>query len=823
MAIFSGTNRPRLSGRAALTANCTWVLACVLWSVAVAPAPANTFTWTNGDIANSNWSTPGNWSPAGPPVFADDAIVSPGVLGGNGAAIVHTGTASVTNLEVQKNILNDLGEIDLLAGTTLAVNAGDLTNDGLIVVNSDGGSSGTRVLFSAFAGDVQNTLSGTGTILLQAGSQTFPSAVTPASIQTSGSVVTQEAGHTIRGVGQISASIVNNGEILAADLAAAPGNNVLAIISSLTNNNVLGAESGGTLDIVGSFSLAQGAGGSIQAFDGGTVLLRSGVLLFGGSLATKGTGIINTSTGQVRLTDVTNEGTYQIGGPATTVVGGSGLTNDGEVRAIGDVSYLASGNLNGTGDLVISGAGSLTGQPSVVVTHGSGHTIRGSGQIDIELINNGVIQAEGGTLTLIPDPVANNHELRAASGGTLVVRSDVTQNNSTGRIIAEDGGTVKLGLSSRVTNGTLQSQGSGIIRAGDGAKIRDVVNEATIHVQVDQSSRTLQVEGASLTNDGSILVNPTAAAAAHSIQFVGDPQMSLSGTGTVDLNGVNTTLNIGGTVTLTNEAGHAIEGVGIIQGNLINEGSVLGDTSGSPMRVTGHLSGTGDLKNVRISGTHAPGNSGPATANVSGLYEITAGGKFEMEVGGTTFGSDYDYVDVLGSAQLAGTLEVTLINGYTPAPNTGIPVVLTTGGRNGMFTNELLPDLYGGLYYELEYSSNQVALVVEGILGDYNKNGEVDAADYTLWRDTLGSTTDMRANGDNTGASMNVIDEADFQLWRANFGMLAPGAGAGSAEASPSQAAVPEPTSLVLSFMAVALLFLTRFPIQGARQAGLAA
>ena len=37
-------------------------------------------------------------------------------------------------------------------------------------------------------------------------------------------------------------------------------------------------------------------------------------------------------------------------------------------------------------------------------------------------------------------------------------------------------------------------------------------------------------------------------------------------------------------------------------------------------------------------------------------------------------------------------------------------------------------------------------------LGDYNQDGTVDAADYTVWRDTLGSTTDLRANGDNTGA-----------------------------------------------------------------------
>ena len=52
--------------------------------------------------------------------------------------------------------------------------------------------------------------------------------------------------------------------------------------------------------------------------------------------------------------------------------------------------------------------------------------------------------------------------------------------------------------------------------------------------------------------------------------------------------------------------------------------------------------------------------------------------------------------------------------------------------------------------------SNYVSYAVKWspvVLGDYNSNGIVDAADYTVWRDTLGSLTDLRANGDNTGAS----------------------------------------------------------------------
>ena len=64
------------------------------------------------------------------------------------------------------------------------------------------------------------------------------------------------------------------------------------------------------------------------------------------------------------------------------------------------------------------------------------------------------------------------------------------------------------------------------------------------------------------------------------------------------------------------------------------------------------------------------------------------------------------------------------------------------------------------------------------LVGDYNGDGSVNAADYTVWRDTLGSTTDLRANGDD---SNSAIDTADYRVWTANFGETL-GAGASEGE-----------------------------------------
>jgi Metallo-peptidase family M12B Reprolysin-like/Dockerin type I domain len=70
--------------------------------------------------------------------------------------------------------------------------------------------------------------------------------------------------------------------------------------------------------------------------------------------------------------------------------------------------------------------------------------------------------------------------------------------------------------------------------------------------------------------------------------------------------------------------------------------------------------------------------------------------------------------------------------------------------------------------------------------GDFNHNGIVDAADYTLWRDTLNSTTNLAADGDKSGK----IDQGDYAVWKNNFGRTGSGAGG-------SAAAVPEPATWI--------------------------
>lgn len=54
--------------------------------------------------------------------------------------------------------------------------------------------------------------------------------------------------------------------------------------------------------------------------------------------------------------------------------------------------------------------------------------------------------------------------------------------------------------------------------------------------------------------------------------------------------------------------------------------------------------------------------------------------------------------------------------------------------------------------------------------GDYNGDLQVDGADYTVWRDSLGATgSGLAADGNGD----EVVDEGDYLLWRENWGNTA--------------------------------------------------
>jgi hypothetical protein len=188
-----------------------------------------------------------------------------------------------------------------------------------------------------------------------------------------------------------------------------------------------------------------------------------------------------------------------------------------------------------------------------------------------------------------------------------------------------------------------------------------------------------------------------------------------------------------------------------------------------------------------------PGNS-PANVTFGGNVVVAPTAGTTIEIAGATKGAQYDSLTIAGSVSLGGALDVVLLNGFIPTPGQSFNILTAAGGIDGVFDTNSLPALAGGLYFNLAYTPTAINLTVAGLLGDFNKNGTIDAADYVLWRKTISqSGSALAADGNNNG----TIDLADFTIWRANYG--APAANGSSANLAGT---IPEPASLLLFSMA---------------------
>lgn len=84
--------------------------------------------------------------------------------------------------------------------------------------------------------------------------------------------------------------------------------------------------------------------------------------------------------------------------------------------------------------------------------------------------------------------------------------------------------------------------------------------------------------------------------------------------------------------------------------------------------------------------------------------------------------------------------------------------------------------------------------------GDYNGDGTVDAADYTVWVREARSTNILP--GDTTPGLVRLND---WHVWRANYGATADWITAGAGTVATGVAQVPEPGGFVLVLIAVAI------------------
>jgi len=206
----------------------------------------------------------------------------------------------------------------------------------------------------------------------------------------------------------------------------------------------------------------------------------------------------------------------------------------------------------------------------------------------------------------------------------------------------------------------------------------------------------------------------------------------------------------------------------------------------------------------------------PGTLTIEGDYEQDANGILEIEVGGTNPG-EYDVLNVLGEATIAGQVAIQFVDGYVPEVGDTWDFLISDSTAISAFSvgaasmSEEVEFVFSGLpstyivgsqlssransegYNAVSFEINELLIVP--LAGDYNNDGIVDAADYTVWRDNLGNdSTALNGNGNETGMSLGIVDQADYAVWKANFGA--------TTLSAVTNLPVPEPNTLFLSALA---------------------
>jgi fibronectin-binding autotransporter adhesin len=440
-------------------------------------------------------------------------------------------------------------------------------------------------------------------------------------------------------------------------------------------------------------------------------------------------------TGTMRLTNLANSSDFIVRAGALRVddlTGGVGplgtgaLTLNGGRLAYGGppttLSKAFSVDTGGGAIDVLSAATTLT--VTSPITSNGVLTKSGPGVLVLNNLANsfaGGITVSGGRLDVSDDAQLGLSNPTVNALGTLRYNADATSARTftlnAGVLEAPAGVTLTLN-GAAIGGGFLRGAGAFVLTNGTALNGVTTLTSTTLAqtgtVAVTNFSnggnftvsagQTLSWNGGANTTTGRLTVTGTA----NVSDFASDGQLTIPSGGMVNNSGSplflgggsRTTINPSGT--LSAAAGTTLELNG---GLLVNNGTISGTTDvnyGSLAKGTGVYG----IVNVGQGGTYAPGNSpGIVTAaavNFDNTPVISGAPVLQIELAGTTLGTQYDQLAVTGQASLGGTLALLPLNGFVPDLGDKF-VVMTYANRSGTFSSVTGTTPAPGLTYSAVY------------------------------------------------------------------------------------------------------------------------
>ena len=596
-----------------------------------------------------------------------------GVIEANGAAThvdlqgvtIAGGTLVTANGGVIETFASDRGS--LLDGTVNTVNNTgvlNVTNNAWLYVQGAINNTG-QINLQSTANDTRLRLSG-ATTLTGGGPLTLSDNANNSIESLSSATTLTNVSSTISGAGNLgnaSLTFIND----AAGVVNATGTiNALRINTSghaLTNLGLIEATGVAGLTIT-STAVDDTGGGTILSGAGSAVQLQSSTIA-GGTLATTGSGVIQTFA--------SDRGSLLDGATASLALSGTvDVTNNawlyiqGTINNTGAINVQSSANdtrLRMNANTVLSGGGSVTlsdNTANSIDTNVAGSTltnvsstISGAGLIggnNLFLVNDkaGVIDATGtNALTLATSNTVTNTGLIEATGaGGLLIRSSTIDDSTGGTITASAGSAVTL-QSSTIVGGTLATTGSGVIQtfASDrGSLLAGATAPLVLSGTVDVTNNAWLYLQGTINNTGAINVQSTG----------NDTRLRMN---------ANTVLSGGGSVTLSDSTANTID-TNVAGSTLTNVSSTIsgaGTIGGNNLLLVNAKAGV-----IDATGVNALILATFNTVTNTGLIETTGAGGLLIRsttVNGSTGGSiaagNGSTVTVQSSTLVGGTLSST--------------------------------------------------------------------------------------------------------------------------------------------------------------------
>jgi hypothetical protein len=271
---------------------------------------------------------------------------------------------------------------------------------------------------------------------------------------------------------------------------------------------------------------------------------------------------------------------------------------------------------------------------------------------------------------------------------------------------------------------------------------------------------------------------------------------------------VNATVSNGSAFNVGTGAGGATPATYFMRLDQVGARGTHSFANGLALGSNGVLAGNGNITGNVSAAAGAKvdvGNAAAGIINVAGTWNNTGVGiQLELDnlAASTVPGVQFDQLNVTSAFTHGGTVAIDVSQLVGPAAATPLKVI-GWGSQIGASASTIVSFLGGAaLPYAFQADGLYVtAQAAAALAGDYNNNGKVDAADYTVWRDKFGAATIS-----NRGVGiMGPVGSADYNYWKSHFGE---GTGSGSA----TGIATPEPRAiaLLLGFIPVGALLRCR-------------